>query len=182
MNSKVDLAGVWLLELLQDQDMLAADIYLLGSEHDPQFLPKTLRRAKEKLGLVVLAKPSAREFTKNELEQLKAMKVRNVNVDEELDEEIEGLQSSVKQQSGRIRWFWGFPSDPDRYKLSTAEIERQREHHLSEAQHLADILHKINRRARATEQPPTTAPVSPVPEPEPPAIPPEPVVANRIRF
>lgn len=213
MSTKIDLAGVWLMELLQDQDMLAVDIYRLGSAHDPQFSTRTLKRAKERVGLIGFAKSSAREFTKNKLEELKAIKLRNVNVDSELDEEIKGLQSSLKQQSGRIRWFWGFPSSPDLYKLSVAEVERQYELSLAQTQRLADMLHRMNRDRRkleqaqppisesapkpaAVDQPLNASPAvpeegidfdsqseqSPTTEPEPPAVPPEPVVANRIRF
>jgi hypothetical protein len=154
MSNKIDLAVEWLSELLQETDKFVVEILQLGEEHPCQFSLRTLERAKRKLGLIAIAVPSEKEEAQNNLAILKrASRFSEAPVDKG---EVEELKAAVSSKSGRIRWAWGFPSDPELFKLSIAELQRQREYHLVEVEHLADLISRMARRqpAAVDQQPP----------------------------
>ena len=146
MSSQVDLAAAWLMDLLQEHDMLEAVIKCLGKKHPSHFSLITLRRAKKKLGLI--STPVGSEKT-SLTDMLAAVQARRIwdGAACVSEEDVAELKAELKGKSGRIRWQWGIPSD-ERIERSLTELAGFHAYHLGEAQRIADLMHKINRSRR----------------------------------
>jgi hypothetical protein len=177
MNNKVDLAAAWLMDLLQEHDMLESVIEFLGRKHPSHFSLSTLRRAYDKLGLVSNPVGSEKASLTDMLASVQARRIWD-GATCVSEEDVAELRAELKGKNGRIRWMWGIPSD-ERIERSLTELEGFRAYHLAEAQRMADLIHKFNRaRRKLDSQPATTvidfdkpATAEPSTEPKPPAVP-----------
>jgi hypothetical protein len=160
MINKIDLAKAWLMDLLQDHDMLESVVEFLGKKHPSHFSLSTLRRAYDKLGLVSTSVGSEKTYLTDMLAAVQARQLWDgaACISEE---DVAELKAELKKSNGRIRWQWGIPSD-ERIETSLTELGNYHAYLSAETKRVADLMHKISRsRRKLDSQPVTTTTVTP---------------------
>jgi hypothetical protein len=141
MSNQVDLAAAWLIDLLQEHDMLEAMIKCLGKKHPSHFSLITLRRAKKKLGLISTPVGNEKASLTDMLAAVQARRIWDgaASISEE---DVTELKAEISTKNGRIRWMWGIPSD-ERLKTSIDELDRQCAYYSAEVQRLSAIANQL---------------------------------------